>query len=367
MALRPSPRLCVVISLCFVQKLILGSWHTPSHRAPASRARAFAIASFAAGVPVGGALSMVLSDLVTQLSRYTWRAQSFLSAAIAFATLLTGMFLIPADALSPSSASAHRRSPPSALSPPTSTISPPAAGAAAEDAKKSAPGPFHANDASLHAYPPPPSPSPSPSARIIPGIMGHMIMDTTAPHPHPPSSPGSSGIHYIIRIRVSALSAPAAVGAHPFPSSLSLSLSSSFTFAITEGSAAGPAARRGSLDEAARGLGRRHGQGWRGDGRWDGGRGVGMPCEFFSPVERLCFPRATFSFRLDPSFIRIRVWCGFHLLFCVFGLTFILHFLLPRLLFFSQRLCFFFIRVFLSSSASASSKYSTKINSFSET
>ncbi|KAJ7106912.1 major facilitator superfamily domain-containing protein [Mycena epipterygia] len=74
---------------------------------PASRARAFAFASFAAGAPVGGALGMVLGGLVTQLSRYTWRAQFFLSAAIAFATLLAGMFFIPADAPSPSSASAH--------------------------------------------------------------------------------------------------------------------------------------------------------------------------------------------------------------------------------------------------------------------
>ncbi|KAJ7813681.1 efflux transporter [Mycena olivaceomarginata] len=61
-----------------------------SHRVPAilrPRARR-RVLILSAGAPVGGALGMVLGGLVTQLSRYTWRAQFFLSAAIAFATLL---------------------------------------------------------------------------------------------------------------------------------------------------------------------------------------------------------------------------------------------------------------------------------------
>ncbi|KAJ7079182.1 major facilitator superfamily domain-containing protein [Mycena epipterygia] len=92
--------------------------------------------------------------------RCTWRVQFLLSAAIAFATLLAGMFLIPPDAPSPSPspsfASARLQSPPLPSPPiPTTTAS------AAEDAEKSAPGPSHST---LHAYPPPPSPLPSPSA-----------------------------------------------------------------------------------------------------------------------------------------------------------------------------------------------------------
>ncbi|KAJ6514273.1 MFS general substrate transporter [Mycena vitilis] len=71
-----------------------------AHEFPPSsgRARAAAFSSFSAGAPVGGALGMVLGGLVTQLSRYTWRAQFFLSAAIAFATLVVGVLVIPPDA-----------------------------------------------------------------------------------------------------------------------------------------------------------------------------------------------------------------------------------------------------------------------------
>ncbi|KAJ7077761.1 hypothetical protein C8R44DRAFT_896117 [Mycena epipterygia] len=84
-----------------------------SHFPPASRARAFAFASFAASVPVGGALRMVLGGLVTQLTRrvplsltllqrfvaciviiaLVWAdtPQFFLFAALAFTALLAGM------------------------------------------------------------------------------------------------------------------------------------------------------------------------------------------------------------------------------------------------------------------------------------
>ncbi|KAJ6533086.1 major facilitator superfamily domain-containing protein [Mycena capillaripes] len=71
-----------------------------AHEFPPSsgRARAAAFSSFSAGAPVGGALGMVLGGLLTQLSRYTWRAQFFLSAAIAFVTLIIGVLVIPPDA-----------------------------------------------------------------------------------------------------------------------------------------------------------------------------------------------------------------------------------------------------------------------------
>ncbi|KAJ6489858.1 efflux transporter [Mycena sanguinolenta] len=70
-----------------------------AHEFPPSsgRARAAAFSSFSAGAPLGGALGMVLGGLVTELSKYTWRAQFILSAAIAFATLLVGIFVIPPD------------------------------------------------------------------------------------------------------------------------------------------------------------------------------------------------------------------------------------------------------------------------------
>ncbi|KAJ7119215.1 hypothetical protein C8R43DRAFT_1137101 [Mycena crocata] len=62
-----------------------------------NHARAAAFATFSARGPLGAALGMVLGGLVTQLSRYTWRAQFFLSAALAFATLVAGVQVIPAD------------------------------------------------------------------------------------------------------------------------------------------------------------------------------------------------------------------------------------------------------------------------------
>ncbi|KAJ7673587.1 major facilitator superfamily domain-containing protein [Mycena rosella] len=67
----------------------------------APRSRNAAFASFAAGGPVGAAIGMILGGLVTQLSPITWRAQFFLSAAIALATLLAGALFLPADARSP--------------------------------------------------------------------------------------------------------------------------------------------------------------------------------------------------------------------------------------------------------------------------
>ncbi|KAJ7185178.1 efflux transporter [Mycena filopes] len=74
-----------------------------AHEFPPSsgRARAAAFASFSAGGPVGAALGMICGGLLTQLSRYTWRAQFFLSAAIALATLILGILVIPPDAPSP--------------------------------------------------------------------------------------------------------------------------------------------------------------------------------------------------------------------------------------------------------------------------
>ncbi|KAJ7670563.1 efflux transporter [Mycena polygramma] len=85
-----------------------------AHEFPPSsgRARAAAFSSFSAGAPVGGALGMVLGGLVTQLSRYTWRAQFFLSAAIAFATLVVGVLVIPPDAPLLNSASPSDNLPP---------------------------------------------------------------------------------------------------------------------------------------------------------------------------------------------------------------------------------------------------------------
>ncbi|KAJ7765345.1 efflux transporter [Mycena metata] len=70
-----------------------------AHEFPPSsgRARAAAFASFSAGGPIGAAFGMILGGLLTQLSRYTWRAQFYLSAALAFATLLLGIFSSPAQ------------------------------------------------------------------------------------------------------------------------------------------------------------------------------------------------------------------------------------------------------------------------------
>ncbi|KAJ7106888.1 hypothetical protein C8R44DRAFT_885579 [Mycena epipterygia] len=159
---------------------------------------------------------MVLSG--TQLSRYTWRTQFFLSAAIAFATLLASMFFIPADAPSPSpspsSASARpharsllpllplrlrlpsllrktQRSPAPRLYTHTRIqprLPPYHYTPATEDAEK--PG-----ASSLHAYaypaPPPPLPSPSspspplksPSARTNADTTAH-LKDTNLHAPH---------------------------------------------------------------------------------------------------------------------------------------------------------------------------------------
>ncbi|KAJ7064686.1 efflux transporter [Mycena amicta] len=66
-----------------------------AHEFPPSqpRARAAAFSSFSAGAPIGGALGMILGGLVTQLSKHTWRAQFWLSAALAFATLLAAILL----------------------------------------------------------------------------------------------------------------------------------------------------------------------------------------------------------------------------------------------------------------------------------
>ncbi|KAK7039697.1 MFS domain-containing protein [Favolaschia claudopus] len=70
-----------------------------AHEFPPSsgRARAAAFSSFSAGAPIGGALGMVFGGLVTQLSKYTWRAQFWLSAAIAFAVLVLAIIVIPPD------------------------------------------------------------------------------------------------------------------------------------------------------------------------------------------------------------------------------------------------------------------------------
>ncbi|KAJ7264038.1 major facilitator superfamily domain-containing protein [Mycena haematopus] len=94
-----------------------------AHEFPPSsgRARAAAFSSFSAGAPLGGALGMVLGGLVTQLSKYTWRAQFILSAAIALATLLVGIFVIPPDPPLRSMASSL---PPAAPAPSTSSPSP---------------------------------------------------------------------------------------------------------------------------------------------------------------------------------------------------------------------------------------------------
>ncbi|KAF7360738.1 MFS domain-containing protein [Mycena venus] len=107
-----------------------------AHEFPPSsgRARAAAFSSFSAGAPIGGALGMVLGGLVTQLSKYTWRAQFFLSAAIAFATLLVGILVIPPDA--------PLRSPPSSL---------PSAPPAVPSASNSEPKP---PSSAAHTYPP---------------------------------------------------------------------------------------------------------------------------------------------------------------------------------------------------------------------
>ncbi|KAK7044394.1 major facilitator superfamily domain-containing protein [Favolaschia claudopus] len=74
-----------------------------AHEFPPSsgRARAAAFSSFSAGAPIGGALGMVFGGLVTQLSRYTWRAQFWLSAAIAFAVLVLGIIPKGPDTLPP--------------------------------------------------------------------------------------------------------------------------------------------------------------------------------------------------------------------------------------------------------------------------
>ncbi|KAJ7278366.1 efflux transporter [Mycena rebaudengoi] len=76
---------------------IPASLGTLAHAFPVSRprSRALAFASFAAGGPIGAAIGMVLGALLTQLSRYTWRAQFFLSAALTFATLVAGHDIIP--------------------------------------------------------------------------------------------------------------------------------------------------------------------------------------------------------------------------------------------------------------------------------
>ncbi|KAJ7032369.1 efflux transporter [Mycena alexandri] len=70
-----------------------------AHEFPPSsgRARAAAFASFSAGGPIGAALGMILGGLLTQLSKYTWRAQFYLSAGIAFATLVLGIFAMEAS------------------------------------------------------------------------------------------------------------------------------------------------------------------------------------------------------------------------------------------------------------------------------
>ncbi|KAJ7218209.1 MFS general substrate transporter [Mycena rebaudengoi] len=62
-----------------------------------SRPRAIAFATFSAGAPIGSALGMVLGGILTQLSRYTWRAQFFLSTALSFATLLGAVAAIDSD------------------------------------------------------------------------------------------------------------------------------------------------------------------------------------------------------------------------------------------------------------------------------
>ncbi|KAF7325516.1 MFS domain-containing protein [Mycena kentingensis (nom. inval.)] len=84
-----------------------------AHEFPPSspRARAAAFSSFSAGAPIGGALGMILGGLVTELSKYTWQAQFWLSAALAFATLFAAILFIPADP--PASPSAPSPSAPS--------------------------------------------------------------------------------------------------------------------------------------------------------------------------------------------------------------------------------------------------------------
>ncbi|KAF7318759.1 MFS domain-containing protein [Mycena chlorophos] len=78
------------------------------HFPPSSpRARAAAFSSFSAGGPLGAALGMILGGLVTQLSPYKWRAQFWLSAGLAFATLLAAILFIPADHETPAAHPDH--------------------------------------------------------------------------------------------------------------------------------------------------------------------------------------------------------------------------------------------------------------------
>ncbi|KAF8145372.1 major facilitator superfamily domain-containing protein [Mycena galopus ATCC 62051] len=120
-----------------------------AHEFPPSsgRARAVAFSSFSAGAPLGGALGMVLGGLVTQLSKYTWRAQFFLTAAIAFATLLSGIYVIPPDP-----PLVLRRRPAPAPAPPPPPPTAPAPSAAAE------------TKPTAHTYPPSPTSKSAPAA-----------------------------------------------------------------------------------------------------------------------------------------------------------------------------------------------------------
>nr|GAT55166.1 predicted protein [Mycena chlorophos] len=78
------------------------------HFPPSSpRARAAAFSSFSAGSPLGAALGMILGGLVTQLSPYKWRAQFWLSAGLAFATLFAAILFIPADHETPAAHPQH--------------------------------------------------------------------------------------------------------------------------------------------------------------------------------------------------------------------------------------------------------------------
>ncbi|KAI0287841.1 efflux transporter [Russula brevipes] len=64
---------------------------------PSGASRSIAFATFSAGAPIGSAFSTVLSSILTQLTRPTWRSPLYLLSGFTFACLVLGFFSIDED------------------------------------------------------------------------------------------------------------------------------------------------------------------------------------------------------------------------------------------------------------------------------